>query len=370
MKIATIVGARPQFVKAAVVSRALLATPDCAEFLIHTGQHYDQNMSDVFFDELEIPRPDVHLGIRAESQGAQTGRMIEGIEGVLLKLQPDWVLVYGDTNSTLAGALASVKLHIPVLHVEAGLRSFNRMMPEEINRVVTDHIAEFLFAPTSTALRNLTSEGISPARVHLVGDVMFDVALRFGDRAERHSTILSRFNLVSRRYVLCTIHRAQNTDEPTRLSAIIEALNQVSEQLPVVFPIHPRTRAVLENLHANVLRPAVITLPPVGYLDMLKLERHAAVIATDSGGIQKEAFFCHTPCVTLREETEWSELIDLKWNRLAPPTDGASVAECILSSIGSYGDSDAKPYGEGNAAERIVSVIRGGAHTAAPHDFQ
>jgi UDP-GlcNAc3NAcA epimerase len=370
MKIATIVGARPQFIKAAVVSRVFRATPDCTEFLIHTGQHYDGNMSDVFFDELEIPCPDVHLGIRAESQGAQTGRMIEGIECVLLESQPDWVLVYGDTNSTLAGALASVKLHIPVLHVEAGLRSFNRMMPEEINRVVTDHVAEFLFAPTATAVQNLTDEGIPPARVQLVGDVMFDVALSFGERAERHSRILSQLKLASRRYVLCTIHRAQNTDEPARLRTIVEALNRVSEELPVVFPIHPRTRAVLENLQTCVFRPAVITLPPVGYLEMLMLERHAAVIATDSGGIQKEAFFCHTPCVTLREETEWTELIQLNWNRLAPPTDGASVAECIISAIGSRGDTEAKPYGEGKAAERIASFIVSRAHAAAPRDFR
>jgi UDP-GlcNAc3NAcA epimerase len=366
MKIATIVGARPQFVKAAIVSRILRATPNCSEVLVHTGQHYDENMSDVFFRELGIPRPDVNLGIRAESQGAQTGRMIEEIERVLLELQPERVLVYGDTNSTLAGALAAAKLHIPVLHVEAGLRSFNRRMPEEVNRVLTDHLSEFLFAPTTKALKNLAEEGIQDDRVHLVGDVMYDVALFFGGLAERECSILSRLNLPSKGYVLCTVHRAQNTDEGHHLNIIVEAINSVSEELPVVFPIHPRTRAALKKHGVIALSANVMNLPPVGYLDMLKLERHAAVIATDSGGIQKEAFFCRTPCVTLREETEWEELIQLNWNRLAPPTEALSVARSILSAIGSSGDTNAMPYGAGNAAERIVSVIVGSSHTGGP----
>ena len=286
--ILTIVGARPQFIKAAAVHRALAARPNVEQILIHTGQHYDPNMSDVFFDELEIPAPDYHLGIGSGSHGAQTGRMLEKIEEVLIERRPDWVVVYGDTNSTLAGALAAVKLHLPLAHVEAGLRSFNRSMPEEINRVLTDHASDVLLAPTEAAVDNLQTEGISREKIHLVGDVMFDVALYYAEKAGKQSDILGRWNLTSRDYVLATIHRAENTDERSRLEAIVDGLGEVARELPVVLPLHPRTRAALDR--EGLLESAQSRLrieEPVGYLDMVRLEREARLIVTDSGGVQK-----------------------------------------------------------------------------------
>lgn len=353
-RIVTVLGARPQFIKAAVVSRAF-ASKGLLEEIVHTGQHYDSNMSDVFFDELEIPRPEHHLGIGGGTHGQNTGRMIEAIEKVLLNTRPDWVLVYGDTDSTLAGALAAVKLHIPVAHVEAGLRSFNRRMPEEVNRVLTDHAASLLFAPTETAVAHLAREGISGASVQLVGDVMFDAALFYGDKAERTSSILTRLNLAPKEYALATIHRAENTDNPQRLAAIFDGFSKFGGN--IVLPLHPRTRGRLATLGLT-LPNNVCTIDPVGYLDMVMLEKNAALIATDSGGVQKEAFFYRVPCVTLRDETEWIELVEGGWNRLAPPADSQSVADRIAAAHGSIGH-DITPYGDGHSAQRIADILVG-----------
>ena len=359
MKILTVVGARPQFIKVAAVSRELARRPGVREVLVHTGQHYDPAMSDVFFRELDLPAPHHHLDVGSGMHGAQTARMLAAVEGVIQAEAPDWVLVYGDTNSTLAGALAAVKLHVPVAHVEAGLRSFNRRMPEEINRVLTDHAADLLFAPTEGARRNLAREGVDPARVHVVGDVMYDVALASAARAERESDALERLGLGSGGYVLATIHRAENTDEPGRLAAIVAGLRRVGEAVPVVWPVHPRTREAMRK--AGLTPPpggGLRLVPPVGYLDMVRLERHAALVATDSGGVQKEAFFHGVPCVTLRDETEWSELVELGWNRLVPPADPEVVAQAVLGAIGTRGGEGA-PYGAGRSAAAIVEALVG-----------
>lgn len=353
MKIVTIIGARPQFIKAAAVSRVLQAQTGIIEKLVHTGQHYDANMSDVFFSELEIPPPAYHLGIGGGQHGEMTGRMLAGIEAVLLKECPDWVLVYGDTNSTLAGALAASKLHIPVAHVEAGLRSFNRRMPEEINRVLTDHASDVLFVPTATAVTHLSREGITGNSVHLVGDVMYDAALYFAKKAERDSTILSTLNLSPAGYVLATIHRQENTDDVNRLRSIFDGLGSID--LPVVLPLHPRTRKKLEECKI-VIAPTIRLIDPVGYLDMVQLERCAAVVATDSGGVQKEAFFYGVPCITLRDETEWVELVDLGWNKIVPPTDPRLIAEAVQNVMGRQG-AEGQPYGDGQAAQKIVRVL-------------
>jgi UDP-GlcNAc3NAcA epimerase len=339
------------------VSRALTKRSGVSEILVHTGQHFDDNMSKVFFDELEIPQPAYNLEIGGGSHGAMTGRMLGAIEEVLVKERPDWVLVYGDTNSTLAGALGAVKLHIPVAHVEAGLRSFNRRMPEEINRVLTDHASELLFAPTETAVSNLTAEGVRGDHVRLVGDVMYDAALFYGNKAGRVSGALSQWGLSAGEYVLTTVHRQENTDEKERLNAIISALNRVAKQIRVVLPLHPRTRKAIDmaGLH---LSEGVTVIPPVGYLDMVMLEQHAAVIATDSGGVQKEAFFYRVPCVTLRDETEWVELVDMAWNRLATPL-VHDLAEAITAAVGTRGREGA-PYGAGDAAELISERLVSG----------
>ncbi|MCC5635738.1 UDP-N-acetylglucosamine 2-epimerase (non-hydrolyzing) [Nostoc sp. CHAB 5844] len=360
MKIVTIVGARPQFIKAAAVSRKLQSHAAIQEVLVHTGQHYDENMSDVFFQELEIPAPNYHLGIGSSNHGAQTGRMLEAIEQVLLKESPDWVLVYGDTNSTLAGAIASVKLHIPVAHVEAGLRSFNRRMPEEINRVLTDHAADLLFAPTTAAVENLQHEGIAQEKIHLVGDVMYDAALDYAVKAEAKSPILQKLKLTAKNYILATVHRAENTDDASRLQALFIGLATVTQKIPVVLPLHPRTRAALlrEGLLENVSNSVQI-IEPVGYLDMVMLEKNAKLITTDSGGVQKEAFFYRVPCVTLRDETEWVELVQLGWNRLLPPLDATAVASGILDALVSSFGSEVpeKLYGGGLATSQIVELL-------------
>jgi UDP-GlcNAc3NAcA epimerase len=360
MKLVSIVGARPQFIKAAVVSRALRAHGGIQEFLLHTGQHYDRNMSAVFFEELEIPRPDLDLGVGSAGHGEQTGRMLAGIEMALLREKPDRVLVYGDTNSTLAGALAAAKLHIPVAHVEAGLRSFNRRMPEEINRVLTDHCADLLFAPAVSAVANLRREGISDERIALVGDVMYDAALVYAERAAEHSRILGDLGLEPGGYVLATIHRAENTDVPERLAAIVGGLGEIAREGVVVWPLHPRTRARLAATSPPALRRLRL-IEPVGYLDMVQLERHAAVIATDSGGVQKEAYFHGVPCVTLREETEWVELVELGWNRLAPPESAEGIAAAVEAARGAprpaHGASS--PYGDGHAAAAICQRLVG-----------
>lgn len=357
-RIVTVIGARPQIIKASVVSRAIEKTMGVQEILVHTGQHYDANMSDVFFEELGMALPAHHLGISGGQHGEMTGRMLIEMERVLLAEKPDAVLVYGDTNSTLAGALAAAKLHIPVAHVEAGLRSFNMRMPEEVNRILTDRISAWLFAPTDEAVAHLRREGVTEAAIHAVGDVMYDVAIQHGKRAEALGRgVLDRMRLEDRGYVLVTIHRAENTDVPERLRAIVDALVSVSGSLRVVWPLHPRTRGVLQRMDLlDRLSAAVEIIEPQGYLDMVRLEKAAAVIATDSGGVQKEAFFHQVPCVTLRDETEWTELVDAGWNLLLPPVADQDLAAGILSRLGTVGQP-VSPYGLGDASVRIVEAL-------------
>ena len=356
-KILTVLGARPQFIKASVVSHAFRQSRQSQEVLVHTGQHFDANMSDVFFDELGMSKPDHFLDIHGGGHGAMTGRMLERLEQVMLTERPDAVLVYGDTNSTLAGALAAAKLHIPVAHVEAGLRSFNMAMPEEVNRILTDRVSSWLFTPTQTAAQHLQREGFSPEQIHLVGDVMYDVALHHGQRVQLGSGLMARLGLEPKGYILATVHRAENTDQPERLAAIVDALTITARQLPVVWPLHPRTRAVLQKIgKLEGLADQVQLIDPVGYLDMVQLEKFAALIATDSGGVQKEAFFHQVPCVTLRDETEWVELVDSGWNRLAPPVDAQSLCRLLNVALGSHGDPVA-PYGSGCAALAIVEKL-------------
>ena len=353
MKIVTIVGARPQFIKSAPVSKALREF-EHTEILVHTGQHYDDDMSAVFFRELEIPAPDINLRVGSGSHGQQTGQMLIRIENVLLSRKPDLVLVYGDTNSTLAGALAAVKLHIPIAHVEAGLRSFNREMPEEHNRVVSDHLSNFLFCPTQTAVKNLEKEGIIQG-VNFVGDVMYDSLLFNIQLAEKKSHILDDLKLKTKNYALATVHRAENTDNHERLRSIFYAFEQISHDgLLVIIPLHPRTRQSLENSEAKIQHSKLRFIDPVSYLDMLFLEKHAHVILTDSGGVQKEAYWFGVPCITLRDETEWVETVDTGWNVVA----GADHKK-IVDASGSFERSDRlyNLYGDGRAAEKIVDVL-------------
>ncbi len=320
MKFVSIVGARPQFIKAAVLSREL--RKQHIEILVHTGQHYDANMSDVFFQEMEIPKPVYNLNIGSGNHGEQTGAMLEGIEKVLLQEKPDWCLVYGDTNSTLAGAIAASKLHIKIAHVEAGLRSFNRRMPEEINRVLTDHISDLLLCPTQTAVENLKLEGITKG-VHLTGDVMYEALMWAIEKAKKSSKILQELNLIPKNYLLATVHRAENTDNPERLKNILDAFNQLNKI--IIWPVHPRTRKKLKEINWKPKNHLKL-IEPVGYLDMVQLESNASLIITDSGGIQKEAYWLQVPCVTLREETEWVETVESGWNKLV----GSGINEIVI----------------------------------------
>jgi UDP-GlcNAc3NAcA epimerase len=359
MKNLTIVGARPQFVKCAAVCRAIGVWNDLhpdrriKDVIVHTGQHFDHNMSGSFFDDLQIPRPKHNLAIHGGGHGQMTGRMLERLEAVMQEEAPDQVLIYGDTNSTLAGALAAAKLHIPVCHVEAGLRSFNRRMPEEINRVVADSLADLLLCPTKAAVENLRREGIEHG-VHHVGDVMYDVALHFGEMARRQSRILDTLILRDGSFVLATCHRAENTDDPTRLKGIAEGLAAVSGRIPVVLPLHPRTRAALSQ--ASIRLPeSVKVCDPLPFLDMLCLEMAAALIATDSGGVQKEAYFYGKPCVTMREETEWVETVDAGWNRLAG-SDSARIKAAVDTFLGADLPPQEVVFGDGRSADRIVEV--------------
>ncbi|MEN6356686.1 MAG: UDP-N-acetylglucosamine 2-epimerase (non-hydrolyzing) [Armatimonadota bacterium] len=356
MKICTIVGARPQFIKVSPVSLALKSAGH-TEFLIHTGQHYDHGMSQVFFDELGIKAPDINLGIGSGSHAEMTAKMLVGIEKIVLEQKPDWVLIYGDTNSTLASALAAVKVHVPVAHVEAGLRSFNRRMPEEINRIVADSISDVLFAPTQEAVKNLRNEGVTAERIHMVGDVMYDAVLLHASRADRESRILEQLKLSKGKFVLSTVHRAENTDELDRILAIVDGLSRIAEDIPVVLPLHPRTHKALErNGLLGVAKRSLRLIEPVGYLDMVKLEKSAALIATDSGGVQKEAFFHKVPCVTLRDETEWVELVEMGWNCICVPTSADLVADTVRSMMGTVG-RDEHPYGNGDASEKIADIL-------------
>lgn len=393
MKILSVVGARPQFIKSAAVSRAfrehnaLAGGQDSGrvrEILVHTGQHFDRNMSRIFFEQLDIPRPDYNLGVHSLNHGAMTGRMLEKIEEVLIARRPDWVLVYGDTNSTIAGALAAAKLHIPTAHVEAGLRSFNRLMPEEVNRILADHASSLLFCPTARGAANLAREGFgqcldvsgpqglqeldrrpdlpiqrSRPLVMNVGDVMYDAALLYAEKSRRHSRILEEQGLTPGGFILATIHRAENTDQPQRLRSIMEAFFALSESRPLALPLHPRTRRVLADL--NLLQRAsekLRLMEPVGYLDMVSLELNAGLVITDSGGVQKEAYFFRTPCITVRDQTEWVELVEMGHNVLTGP-DAGEIVRAAQKSFGAF-DSDqdqAAPFGDGRAGRKICRAL-------------
>jgi UDP-GlcNAc3NAcA epimerase len=341
LRILTVVGARPQFIKAAVLSRTIAAEASATEIMVHTGQHFDANMSDIFFRELAIPAPARHLGIHGGGHGEMTGRMLAALEPVMIEAKPDVVVVYGDTNSTLAGALAAVKLRLPVAHVEAGLRSFNRAMPEEINRVLADHASDLLFCPTAAAVANLRREGISDG-VCAVGDVMYDAALFARAAAAGRSDIVERLGLEPGRYALATLHRAENTDDPEALKRAIDYLATAARQRRIVFPIHPRTRAAATS--AGLSLAALEVIEPLGYFDMHRLLQGAALVFTDSGGLQKEAYFHRVPCVTMRTETEWVETVACGWNR--------------LWHVESYRPRiDIAEYGDGRAGERILRAI-------------
>ena len=349
MKIVSIIGARPQFIKAAALGRELRRHH--TEFLVHTGQHYDYEMSGIFFDGLELPKPDVNLAVGSGSHGAQTGAMLVGIEQVLLAEQPDALLVYGDTNSTLAGALAASKLSVPVVHVEAGLRSFNRRMPEEINRVVADHLSDLLLCPSDTAVRNLAAEGIEE-HVHQVGDVMLDVLNWARQRTQsRRVDVIDRLSAAPKSYLLATVHRSENTDDPACLSEILQGFNRLDE--PIVFPVHPRARKMIERSQYRP-KPHVHLVDPVGYLDMVALAGSARLILTDSGGLQKEAYWLGVPCLTLRDETEWVETVESGWNTLV-----GAKSECIVRAVRSTAPPNLRPvlYGDGAAAARCVDLL-------------
>lgn len=358
LKIVTVVGARPQFIKAAAVSRVIreTAADRLSEVIVHTGQHFDDNMSKVFFDELEIPAPDYDLEVSGGPHGEMTGRMLERLERVLLDERPDRVLVYGDTNSTLAGALTAVKLQMPVAHVEAGLRSFNRRMPEEINRVVVDHVSNLLFCPTATAVNRLRAEGVVEG-VHQCGDVMFDIACFYRERARQRSTVLARLSLEGTRFALATCHRAENTDDGARLDSILSALRCIAADVPVVLPLHPRTRKMIDEFALTPLLDGVTVLEPLPFLDMIALEQAAALILTDSGGVQKEAFFFEVPCVTLRDETEWVETVDAGANVLAGADDERITAAAMRALAAGHRAPLPQPFGDGAAAGRIVSIL-------------
>jgi len=351
-RIITVVGARPQFVKAATLSRQFKLA-GIEELIIHTGQHFDANMSEVFFEEMEIPRPAYQLDIHGLTHGAMTGRMLEAIEAILLKEKPDGVLVYGDTNSTLAGALAASKLHIPVMHVEAGLRSFNMQMPEEINRILTDRISNVLFCPTDAAVANLKKEGFEnmPVRIVKNGDVMQDAAMFYAEKAQQKSDILKQAGLSE--FVLATIHRQENTDSPESLRNIITGLNEINRQIQVLVPIHPRTRKILAQL--NIV-PEFKMIDPVGYFDMILLLKNCELVITDSGGVQKEAFFFGKHCITLREQTEWVELVENGYNILTG-SDVLKLKDAFEVLISKTSDFKMNLYGNGQAAEQTVLEI-------------
>ena len=356
MKVLTVIGARPQFIKSAVVSNALRDfTID--EYLLHSGQHFDDNMSKVFFDEMKIKKPDAYLGISGGSHGSMTGQMLIKIEELIIQEKPEWVLVYGDTNSTLAGALAASKLNIPCAHVEAGLRSDNRRMPEEINRILTDHASDLLFAPTETANDRLISEGIPHDKIVRTGDVMLDAAIHYGEIAQERSKIISTLSLDNSKYALCTLHRAENVDDPKALAWIVEGLSELSISMTVVLPLHPRTRMRLNDFSLfEKLNSKIRIIDPLGFLDILALQKSASVIVTDSGGMQKEAFFQKTPCVTVRTETEWTELMPGGHNRLAiPPKD--SILSKVDDALASNLDWSINLYGDGNSSKTIAEIL-------------
>ena len=355
MKILTVIGARPQFIKASVVSAAINETASLSEEIIHTGQHFDANMSNIFFDQLGIPKPHYQLDINSGSHGSMTGRMLEAIEKICLESKPDRLMVYGDTNSTLAGALAASKLHIPVAHIEAGLRSFNMRMPEEINRILTDQVSDILFCPTETAVKNLKNEGFEakPVQVLNVGDVMQDSSMFFAERAVKGEALKA---VPESNFIVATLHRAENTDDPVRLKAIVDALNYIHKNiLPVVLPLHPRTQKVVKSLG---LKLEMLVLEPVGYLEMIWLLKHCNAVVSDSGGVQKEAFFFKKPCITMRDQTEWVELIEHGVNILA----GADTQKIINATQAMLNKTIEDPlnlYGGGKASQNIANVLAG-----------
>lgn len=360
IKVVTIVGARPQFIKAAALSREFSKYTEINEVIIHTGQHFDVNMSDVFFEEMQIPNPQYNLNINGLSHGAMTGQMLEGIERILLIESPNFVLVYGDTNSTLAGALAARKLNIKLVHVEAGLRSFNMLMPEEINRILTDRISDILFAPTFRALENLKLEGFQNLNVQIinVGDVMQDAAIFYRDKSKEQSTIIDDLRLMDIKFLLVTIHRAENTDDIEKLKSIIDTLNIINKRCRVIMPIHPRTQAILMKHDVNV---EFTTIDPVGYFDMIQLLLNCQLVVTDSGGIQKEAYFFNKFVITLREETEWVELVDNNYSRLTG-SDKDKIIDAFDFYFGKPFVKLSELYGGGNAARQITQTLLNFAH--------
>lgn len=358
INIITIIGARPQFIKAAAFSR-ITSVFDLQEEIIHTGQHYDSNMSGVFFEELNIPKPSHNLEVGSLTHGAQTAKMLEGIEKILIKKKPELVLVYGDTNSTLAGALAAAKLNIPVAHVEAGLRSFNKRMPEEINRILTDHCSDILFCPTENAVKNLLGEGIPSERIKMVGDIMFDACLYYKGFLNNAENLSSPFNYSSEDYCLVTIHRAENTDDPQRIKNILYSLIEISKDIQIIFPVHPRTMQYIQkNVGKDFSKERLKFITPVGYKEMLILLKDAKMVMTDSGGLQKEAYFFEKPCITLRDETEWVELVENGYNFLCSPEN----PDKIFSTYSKVRTMDIKfnkyLYGSGDTALKIGEVIQ------------
>ena len=374
MKLVTIIGARPQIIKAAALSRAIRNhyADQIQEVIVHTGQHYDDNMSQVFFDELQIPRPDYNLHVGSASHGVQTARMTEGIEELLIKEQPDFIVLYGDTNSTLAGAVAAAKIHVPIVHIEAGLRSFNKSMPEEINRIVCDHCSTLLFTPTKAGLDNLKREGfpmdnngpftINNPKVYHCGDIMYDNSLHFANIAEKKTDIIQRLELKGKPFILATIHRDSNTDYPERLSAIFDSLIELSKESPIVLPLHPRTAKLLKTNLSNEKQTLIFSsnniklIPPVSFLEMIALERHAQLVMTDSGGVQKEAYFFKKPCIILRPETEWVEIVQTGNAILADANEGR-----IMQAWTHFKDNPPtmfpEIFGDGHAAEFMLDQM-------------
>lgn len=355
MKIITVIGARPQFVKAAVVSRALLNINNIEEIMVHTGQHFDKNMSEIFFEEMEIPKPQYNLHINGLSHGAMTGQMLQGVEDLCIKEKPDYMLVYGDTNSTLAGALAAKKLGIGVIHIEAGLRSFNRTMPEEINRILTDSISDILFCPTDTSVFNLNNEGIRDGIVKIIknGDVMQDAAIYYANKSEERSSIIKQLGLRSNDFVLATLHRQENTDDINNLTSIIKAFSLIAKEVKLIIPLHPRTRKIIER---EKIRTNFSIIDPVGYFDMLELLKNCKMVLTDSGGLQKEAYFFNKYCITLRNETEWVELIQNGFNQLAG-ADTEKILELFQMFSNMKFSKHLELYGGGKAAEIISKTL-------------
>ena len=359
MKILTILGARPQFIKDGSVSREIAKHKEIEEIIVHTGQHYDANMSDIFFDEMQIPKPNYFLGIGGKSHGAMTGQMIEKIEEVALKEKPDWIIVFGDTNSTLAGAIVASKLHIKLAHIEAGLRSFNMKMPEEVNRILTDRVSNILFCPTDTAIENLKNEGYENLDCKIVksGDVMQDGAVFYKNLAVKPSVNINND------FILCTIHRAENTDDENRLSSIFEALNEIAKEKQVILPLHPRTKKILENLKLTEGSPFreniqnLTLIDPVGYLEMVWLIDNCDLVMTDSGGLQKEAYFFEKQCITLRDETEWVELVECGANTLVGATKDKILEAYKNNSEFNKQNSKLDLYGGGKASEKIINEL-------------